>query len=393
MESCTNDLVVAMRLGMDELAVRLLDKQVNHQIQACMYDREKMYRLKRRHGAGWITQQHLVDAAMPLILLQPLDDDRNSLLHYAVYWERSLMVRILCELAQHSGLLEEVFLAKNCHGCIPMDLAWIATRDPSILSYLQNQQQVLQIQLERTRMIPALSKAARQLWEGLRSKFDLLTAINTFLVYRIGRSVFSLHWTIACLGIAIFQSPRHIWALLQQQDQQEKSTSSVPVTSSAPFMSFLTSIRLTLSWLSWIYAHGWSYLKLWVRWELLLIVAPVALLCGCCQVVAFVELPIFMWSWASVTLIYYPFQMLEQAIRKWVWGRYPTVLRRRPGLAQTMILFSVLVVSAMIRAIALLNEERFMEPSSLLVLVDHTGDEETLKELVENVVVDDQDVI
>jgi hypothetical protein len=255
-----------------------------------------------------------------IILLQRLDDDRHTLLHYAVYWERSTMVRILCELAQQSGLLEEVLLAKDSQVCVAMDLAWIA-RDPSILSYLQNQHQLLQIQFERTRLLPALSKATRRLWEGFRTtRFDLLTVINTFLVYRMGRFCFSFHWTIACLGIAIFQSPRYFWTLLQEHTKATHD-SAAHTTNSAPFLSFFACSKVTWSFfLCWIYAHGFSYFLLWIGWESFLIVTPVVVLCGCCRIVDFVELPVFVWSWASVTFIYYPFQISEQALLKWISG-------------------------------------------------------------------------
>ena len=217
-------------------------------------------------------------------------------------------------------------------------------------SYLQNQQEVLRIQIENTRLGPAFVKALRRLWDGLLTKLDVLTVVNTFLVYRIGRSCFSFHWTLACLGIAIFQSPRQFWTVLQGQ---QATTFNAPMTtSSAPFLSLLTCMKVTWSVLCWIYAHGCahglSYLLGWTSWQsILMMVIPVLILMGCRRIVEFsVAVPVFVWSWASVTLIYYPIQILEQTVLQWIWRRHGAVLRKRPGMAQTSILFSILVLSA-----------------------------------------------
>ncbi len=342
MESCTNDLVIAMRLGMEEFAAEILDDQINTSMQWHYNNPFFLMQAQRKHGG--VTYQHLLSLSMPKVLLQRLDDDHNTLLHYAVYWERPTMVQVLCDLAKRHGLLEQIFTAENSHGHIAMDLAWVA-KNPCLIPFMQTQQQVIQTHKERTRIGPALTKAVKQLWIAARDNFDAVTMMNSFLAFFVGHWVFSFHWTVAFLGVVVLQSPNSLaWIL---DDPISKTSRTM-----APFFSLLTCTKLTLSLGCWFYRGLFDQVFSWVKWELLLLLFPVCLLCGCTGPSLALELAnaaLFFWNWGFMSFLYLPLHKFEQETFPRFWKALPPAVRRRPGLVQSMILGSLLLAVGLIQ--------------------------------------------
>jgi hypothetical protein len=337
MESCTHDLVVAMRLGMDELALQLLDGQIANRIQCKLRDYAYLERMQRKFGA--VTHQLLSDAAMVEILSQQrLDDDQNTLLHYAVYWERPVVIRILCELAQRHGYLDRLVLMENSHGYTAMDLASIAT-DPSIWPLMQTQKQLVQLYLEQTRLGPAMAKAGRDLWSGGMKKLDVVTTANTVLGYLIGRWAFRLHWIVAVLGVGLLQAP--------SLEEEQAGFQVDRMSDAATLVSSLTCVKVVL----FAWQQRW---RVQVMWKLLFILNPLILLLMLCplyfmfcRVFYFgVEGPLYAFDFVR-NLLYGSMRTVETQIMK----RQPAIIRRRPGLTQTVVLIGVLILSGLIQSI------------------------------------------
>jgi hypothetical protein len=340
MESCTNKLVVAMRLGMEDAAVHMLDDEINdflHDVRTrpVHYSR-LLIRLANAHGE--VSTEQLVAEAINVVILKSLDEDDNTLMHYAVYWECAFMIRCLCDVANRSGLLEEVFYAKDLHGTVPMDLAWIS-KNPDIMGVLQTYESLLRDHRERSHLGLALIKAMKQLSESVRTKFDLVTVGNTILVYYVGRYGAGLHWVFACLGICALQCPHVIARALLDEQIDVTAPQDARL---APFLSFLAGTKIASI------AIRVSYVLL-VRvfpWELFLLLIPVIILCGgcSCNTLRLMELALVICTSAVAMLIYHPLVVVEKFIFRHAWSRLPNPIRRRYGLLQFVILIAILLM-------------------------------------------------
>ena len=331
MESCTNRIVVAMRLGMEELAVHMLDDAINefiNDVKMQPYNHTELLTILA-NGQGIVSYQQLLEEAIKVVILKRLDEDNNSLLHYAVYWECESMIRCVCDVAHHSGLLEEVFCAKNLHDNVPMELAWIA-KNPDIMPVLQSYQSLVQLHRERTHLGPATVKAIKQLAVSLRTNFDLVTVGNTILAYYTGRVVVGLHWVWACLGIVALQCPYVIARILPTVPHSPTIEPRL-----TPFVTYLLCIQFT-----WLAIRG--LLSLVTLWQLYLLLIPVSiLLCGGIRLWSF---PMLIWTGLWAMLIYHPLMQIEESVFRPAWSTLPKPFRRQYDLLPTVLMVASLLV-------------------------------------------------
>jgi len=333
MESCTNRIVVAMRLGMEELAVKILDDEINEFIQDVKMQPNKYTKLLTAlaKGRGIVSEKQLLEEAIKVVIMKRLDEDNNSLLHYAVYWECVFMIRCVCDVAHHSGLLHEVFWAKNLHHNVPTELAWIA-RDPAIMTVLQSYASLVQVHRERTYLGPATVKAIKQLAMSLRTNFDLVTVGNTILAYYTGRIVVRLHWVWACLGVVALQCPHIIARVLLAAPGP--STIEARLTL---FVGYLVCTQLI-----WLGIRGLRYVvTLGVIWQLSLLLVPVYVhLGGGIKVNGLRSFPLLIWS----MLNYHPLLKVGESVFRPAWAKLPKPLRRRYDLLPTVLMILSLLV-------------------------------------------------
>lgn len=344
MESCTNELVLAMRMEMDEFAAEILDDQINESIQWHLHNPTFLFQNQQRRR--FVTFEQLLSLVMPKILLQRLDEDQNTLLHYALYWERPTMVQVFCDLANRHGILEQVIMAKNTHGHIAMDLAWVA-KNPYILALMQSQETLLQMHKERTQLRAALKKAANQLWIAIRHKFDPMTVLNSWLAFGVANWGLSIHWSLALLGVAALQSPQSFSWMVPH-------STLYPSTNLAFFLSFLICVKLTWISTTWCYHYMADYVSSIITWQLLLLLIPAGILCGCTGSWFswdLVRAVLFFWSTGYETLLYLPLLDLEHQLFKRSWKQIPPSIRKRPVMVHTLILFGMLGATGLIQQV------------------------------------------
>jgi hypothetical protein len=89
-----------------------------------------------------------------------------------------------------------------------MDFASIAT-DSSILPLMQSQHDLVHLYQERTRIFPALQKAAMKL-ARLVLHVDHKTTLSTILGFLVGRIGFHLHTVVSLAGVFILQGVQTI---------------------------------------------------------------------------------------------------------------------------------------------------------------------------------------
>jgi hypothetical protein len=237
-------------------------------------------------------------------------------------------------------------MAKNTHGHVAMDLAWVA-KNPYLLSLMQNQERLIQMHKERTQMGPALKKAASQLWVAIRHQFDAMTLLNSYLAFEVGHWGLSLHWTLAFMGVAALQSPQSFSWILDP-------TRISPSTNLAFFLSVLICTKL--SWIStvWSYHYCADFIFSLITWELLLLLIPIGILCRCtgsCFSLDLVRAILFLWSTAFETWLYLPLLELEQQALQSAWKQLPVRIRKRPVLIHTLILVGLLATTGLTQRI------------------------------------------
>eukprot|EP00980_Cylindrotheca_fusiformis_P030717 scaffold25289_cov142-Cylindrotheca_fusiformis.AAC.3 len=202
MEACTDPIAVAIRLGMTELTLQLLNQQADAQIQKRL---DALFRQAYREGRNIAINREtlgLKDIRI-CMMTRSLDEDNNTLLHYAVYWEQSSVIRSLVQLAQNDLTLDILMMARNAHGHIPTDFASIAT-DQSIHLLMQSYEALAKMQREQTSIGPAAAKAGKDFIAILKNA-DLATTLQSASGYFIGAWGFRLHAVFCIFGVLIAQ--------------------------------------------------------------------------------------------------------------------------------------------------------------------------------------------
>jgi curved DNA-binding protein CbpA len=203
MEACTRELAVAIRLGMTELVLQLVSEQTDIHVQKNLRALQQQAFLEERNIQA--TAETLGYAEIRLrIMTQSLDDDGNTILHYAVYWEQPSIIRNLAYMAQHGLVLDRMMLATNVHGHTPSDFAYVAI-DPSIVPLMQSQESLAKIYREQTKIGPASVKAGKEFAKIFRNA-DWATTLNSILGYCVGAWGFRLHSIFCIVGVVILQN-------------------------------------------------------------------------------------------------------------------------------------------------------------------------------------------
>lgn len=345
MESCTNELVIAMRLGMDDYASRILDDEVNLLLKnLVMRPSEYSHILLpvMKENRGYLTIERLTEVAIGHVLLMKLDEDDNTLLHHAVYWEREQMIRSIFRMAQYSGLLEEVSCAKDAHGAIPMDLAWVA-KNLEIRAVLKQYESIVRLQQESKRLDLASVRVAKQFWKKVTGEFDIISLLNSCLAYYLSCYCAGFHWVWAWVGVAALQSP-DIFHWILVGSETPTANNDVRLDS---FLFYLAFSKAT-----WGVFWACMYLVTTtpaVAFELCLLLVPIFILLGWSHVtperiLEFMNLPLFIWSWTSATFLYKPSVLLEKHLFLKLWSYFPPQIRKRYSLLHTFMLLTVWLV-------------------------------------------------
>jgi len=154
MDCNADDFVVALRMGMPDIAIRLL------QVRLKTYFQEAALNM---HFDGVKKTQNQVRLDF---LLLPLDLDGNSILHYAVYYESYQAIQIICQVALQDGNMDPVISQEDYHSQTPLYFAKIAV-DESILPLVKSQIHTTELIKQRTKFLPALKAGGRRIFNSL----------------------------------------------------------------------------------------------------------------------------------------------------------------------------------------------------------------------------------
>ena len=187
-----NDLVVALRLKMPDIALKLMEENINKHVQSRALD------------AQFTGERMTLKQLGMEYLLKPLDLDQNMLLHYAVYYEIYQVVNAVCGIAHNKfNSLEAVLLAKNQYGQTPWTFAEIA-QDESIRNLVQSQMDLVQQIRNQTRLFPAIRSGCMRLFQIL-THLDLVATLSLGLSFLLGYKIFQIHYSLAIFMALVVQ--------------------------------------------------------------------------------------------------------------------------------------------------------------------------------------------
>lgn len=249
MECNTNDVVVALRMGLPDIAIPLLQEQLQEFFSESA---------KNMHfdGIKKTPQELRLE-----FLQQPLDEDDNSIFHYAVYYESYQAVKAICQVAlQDVESLDAILSQTNVHGHTPLFFAELSVEDEaSILPLIQSQLKLAELIKQRTKVLAAMKAAAARVVE-IGQHIGLATTISTVLsVYiTISSTVFHLHPAASVLCLVF----------IQQVGGDKRWLREIPG---------LKSVLALLNFCGmWIFARAAGRLALqYIMVEFLLILAPI----------------------------------------------------------------------------------------------------------------------
>jgi hypothetical protein len=252
MECNTDDVVVAVRMGMTEIAMELLQEELQK------FAKERT--LDARFTGEILTAKDLRYE----FLARPLDDDQNALIHYAIYYEDCEMIRALCQLALVDQSLDKVLYQANVHGETPLVYAKIA-KEGHVLALVEAQITLAEQVLARTQALPALKHAGLRLWE-LVLHVDWVSTFSSVLSFYIGYAVFQLYAIVTLVGILFIQ------LIVAPTALGPTNVRGVPdVTMLLSYYGVCKAIAITFRWV-----------QPYIMWELVFLMTPITM-AGCCS--------------------------------------------------------------------------------------------------------------
>jgi curved DNA-binding protein CbpA len=323
MEACTDSVVVAIRLGMKELMLQLLNEISDIYVQKNLQALRRQALLEQRNIPMTAETLGLKEIRLRVVT-QPLDDDGNTILHYAVYWEQPSIIRSLVCMAQRDLVLDRMMSATNVHGHTPSDFACVAI-DPSIVPLMQSQESLAKIYQEQTKIGPASVKAGKDFATILRNA-DWATTLHSILGYSVGAWGFRLHSIFCALGVGILQNKSRV------KDQTDKDP-------------YFFEIAMTTYYLMCSVVVHWLYPAMIVAnlvpWSCLLILILLSSLC--CGPLVVLASPLYIFDLIQGVL-YLPVDWFRKVLSSRVADDYlPLAIRR------AAILVDVLIVSFLLQ--------------------------------------------
>eukprot|EP00977_Amphora_coffeiformis_P015928 scaffold4796_cov264-Amphora_coffeaeformis.AAC.1 len=189
MECNDNQLVVALRLNMPQIALQVMNEDLLAFVNQAS---------ENLHFAG---QRVTTENIKREFMMRPLDADRNNLFHYAIYYESYQVVNTMCTSAFKANFLEPMLTTPNVHGNTPMFFANLAEDHTIIPRLIQAQFDKLEQVKIRTKVLPALSAAMKRLGQ-LGSNVGIVSVLDTIGSWGIAYLVFDMHW-LSC-WVALF---------------------------------------------------------------------------------------------------------------------------------------------------------------------------------------------
>ena len=178
------DVVVALRMEFSDAVIDQIQSGIEHAVEEVVK--------KAFFGGRETVSKSEIGEQVANYFRQPLDEDGNTLLHYAVYYEGNDAIGAIYYLAATFEILSEVFLKENLHRMIPLDFAKCCLKDSSFPDRMKTYTDAAREDLSGKKLLPSLKKAARRLWGVIcNANFEgLIRPANFIGSYLIGTRLF-----------------------------------------------------------------------------------------------------------------------------------------------------------------------------------------------------------
>ena len=250
MECCMKDAVIALRMGLTDVVIEGIQNDIERGV-------EKVVAKAFFRGREQVSKSEVFEVALKS-LIQSLDEDGNTLLHYAVYYESNDLVSVIYHFAVTFEALAEVFLATNHYQMIPLDFSKCCVKDPSLAGRMKHFTDSAREDLASKRLLPSLKQSARRLWGILRNvnMARLVRPANFLLSYWIGTHLFGRSRIISLLLAVMPTFSRFQWEERIEMDDERKAHAAT----------------LFAAHLSWRCFYWLFCLVPWVLWCVLLLI-------------------------------------------------------------------------------------------------------------------------
>ena len=137
-------------------------------------------------------------------LLQARDDDMNTILHYAAYFESLQVIQSLCQVALKDRQLAPVLANTNLYGQTATSLAESAS-DNRVHVLLQSQEQLCDHMQKHTQILPALRAVPSRI-SSMIKKAGPSTIISSMLSFTILYLLCGLHLVTSVVALMLVQT-------------------------------------------------------------------------------------------------------------------------------------------------------------------------------------------
>jgi len=191
MECCDEETVVAMRLGKNRIAITIVNKEIFRAT-------EKWTRSKARTPRDKRYQKLILR-----VLTRPLDEEGNTLLHYAVYTESLEMIEHLTDVARQHNAFAKFMVCTNDRNLTACDYVQGCTWDnitvPKLVATLTNE--ALDLLEGKDNSKNASSQRTKESHKYRTLAVDSL--IDVLLGFLVGRYVAGSGWLASMTIIAL----------------------------------------------------------------------------------------------------------------------------------------------------------------------------------------------
>ena len=195
MECCTDEVAMALRLDQPELAIGLLQNKLTEEIIAFVRA------LQSGTSPGDI--RSLCQSVTERYLSMGLDDDGNTLLHYATYYESSEMIGYLSYKARSCDVFPGVFLNENVYGHIPLEFSkWGYRKDPAIHGRMEALTDAAREEYKVKN--PTMEMVAEKFWNVVRN-INWSRLFNVTFSFLIGTRLFGCGIIVSFAVCALVQ--------------------------------------------------------------------------------------------------------------------------------------------------------------------------------------------
>ena len=196
MELSASEVGTALRMGETEIAIEVVHEAIGAAIQFWAINNSA--NSVESDGGVQVKIDSSLRNEVLRVLLVPLDQDGNHLLHYAVYFEDNDMVSYLIQEARHWERFAEFITSKNLRGFTAMDYA-LLSGNKSVEKQMTALWKEAQDVLDSRKLVPTFWRLMGDLRNAPSIEPAIFSAFGLFLGYL----VFETGWFVSLVFVGM----------------------------------------------------------------------------------------------------------------------------------------------------------------------------------------------